>query len=631
MNRVCLVTVVFVTSLLAATAEATLPERVLHFPKEQAVGNIRVQGDNLVIPEITKGFHPGYVYAESEFLSLAQGDVRIPAGQRVFLTLGGTGVTRQQCLETLQSLDPNALYRLWFMPPIYPDDNLMPAVVRLTGLQVLILSSARITPKGAAMLTQLPRLERLYTPQGMSDAVMAEIANVQSLKVLDMASSRMTDAGLASIAKLRSLEVMHLEGNDAMSNDGLKALTQLPALRHLRLTGPFTDRAMMHLAAAPALRVLWLDTTNVTDAGLQRLSQSKSIERLCLHWLDKITDRGVAHLKNMPQLRGLDVQHARLSDASLELLATMPNLDYLHLSNEGPTDAGVAHLSKLTGLKYLWVDCASNSPLTNESLRVIGGLRGLEGLHISGTGFTAEGIESLFGLKGLRVLSFSASDVDNSYLPQFANLKSLRHLSWGFRTNTTLSGLKALSGLSGLESLDVKQIRQDNGGLDLSGLKNLKDLKLGMCIQAKVGDKYVRVYDAWRDSDLASLSGLTNLEWLSLSGPGIGDDGVKYLAPLINMENLSIGGSPNLTDKALKYLAGMRELRILDIHDTRISEAGLVHLYPLKALDTIRIKTTLPISRPAIVRLKAELPGLRTLEVSPPAQPKQSPAPGQKR
>jgi Leucine-rich repeat (LRR) protein len=617
-----MVVVSLIALALAAVADARLPERALHFPSERAVGNIRVQDENLVIPEVTTGFHPGYVYAESEFLSLVQGDVRIPAGRRVFLTLGGTGVVRQRCLEALQSLDPNALYSLSFMPPIYLDDGLMPSVVRLTGLRELVLSSARLTPKGWAMLAELPKLDHLYTPEGMSDAIMAQIANVQSLKILDTAPSRMTDAGLASIAKFRSVEVMHLEGNAGMSNDGLKALTQLPALRHLRLTGPFTDSAMTHLAAMPALRVLWLDTTNVTDAGLQRLSQSKSIERLCLHWLDKITDRGVAHLRNMAQLKGLDVMHASLSDVSLKLLATMPNIDYLTVPNTGFTDAGVAHLNKLTGLKYLWVNCASNSPLTDESLRVVGQLPRLEKLHISGMGFTAKGVEHLFDLKALQVLSLSAPELDDSYLKQFAKLKSLRHLSWSFHNNVTMSGLKALNEVPALEDLNAKQVRQDNSGLDLSGLKNLKDLTLGMCVQAKVGDKYIRRYDAFRDSDLACLSGLTNLEWLSLAGPGIGDDGVRHLAPLMNLEILSIEGSPNLTDNALKYLAGMRKLRSLDIYNSRITEAGLAHLYPLKGLNSVRIKTASPISRPAIARLRTELPSLQTLEISPPASPK---------
>jgi len=103
---------------LAAMADARLPERILHFPKERAVGSIRVQHEDLFIPEVTLCFHPGYAYAESEFLSFAQGDVRVPAGRRVFLTVGGTGAVRQQCLEALQSLDPNALYSLSFMSPM---------------------------------------------------------------------------------------------------------------------------------------------------------------------------------------------------------------------------------------------------------------------------------------------------------------------------------------------------------------------------------------------------------------------------------------------------------------------------------------------------------------------------------
>jgi len=236
-NKVRMVVVSLIALALAAVADARLPERVLHFPSERAVGNIRVQDEDLVIPEVTTGFHPGYAYAESEFLGLAQGDVRVPAGRRVFLTLGGTGAVRQQCLETLQSLDPNALYSLSFMPPIYLDDGLMPSVVRLTG--------------------------------------------------------------------------------------------------------PFTDSAMTHLAAMPVLRVLWLDTTNVTDAGLQWLSQSKSIERLCLHWLDKITDRGVAHLKNMPQLKGLNQVRIKTTSpisrpAIARLRMELPSLQTLEIGPPKP-------------------------------------------------------------------------------------------------------------------------------------------------------------------------------------------------------------------------------------------------------------------------------------------------------
>ena len=320
----------------AAHTGARAPARVLHFPQDGSVGTVRVQDEGLFIPETVKGFHPGYVYAESEYLASAQGEVGIPAGKRVFLSVEGVDATRQHCQAALKALDPNALYSLMFPLPTFIDDDLMRSVVRLRELRELRLPHASLTPKGWTMLAQLPRLERLYTPEGMSDAAMAQIANVQSLKVLNVAPNKMTNAGLASLARLSRLEILHLEGAPTMTDDGLKALTALGSLHHLRLSsGPFTDRGMEHLAAIPSLRVLWVDPGKITDAGLQRLARSKSIERLNLHWVDTITDRGVAYVKGMPQLKGLDVGHATLSDASLELLATMPNLDWLSLPNTG--------------------------------------------------------------------------------------------------------------------------------------------------------------------------------------------------------------------------------------------------------------------------------------------------------
>lgn len=606
-----------------ADARARLPARVLHFPRERPVGCIRVQDENLFIPEICKGFHPGYMYAETEYLGPAQGDVSVPAGRRVVLHLGGYGVTTAHCIEALKSLDPNDVYSLILEGPMRVHDSLMPHIVRLTGLRQLSPRSAVLTPRGWAMLAQLPRLERLDAPpQGLSDAAMAEIARVRSLRMLHLSPGRMTDKSLAAIAGLQSLEVLHLSGSPAMTDEGLKPLADLPSLRYLRLSGPFTDRGMDHLAAIPALRVLCLDPGNITDAGLQRLARSTSIERLNLHWLDKLTDRGIAYLKDMSQLKGLDVVHARLTDAGVEPLATMSNLDRLELPNRGLTDAGIAHLGKLTGLKYLWVGCASNSPLTDESLRVIGGLHGLEELHVSGTRFTGRGIEHIVGLQGLQALHLHSPDLGNDDLKRLARLKNLRSLSWGFFTQTSIAGLRVLAALPALETLHVKQIRQDGTGLDISGLRKLTDLTIGMRLRAREGDRYTRTYDEFRDSDLACLQGLTSLRWLRLNGPGIGDDGLVYLASLTNLEILNIGGSPALTDNGLRCLAGMRKLRSLWIGNSRISEQGLTHLYPLKALDSVRIRSAVPISREALARLRMELPNLQTVEVAPPEPPR---------
>ncbi len=605
--------------------------KVLHFPPDQSVGVVYTQDEDLFIPETVKGFHPGYSYAERENFCPARGEVRIPPGKRVILTIRGVGAIPKRFRKALESLGPDDLYGLefFFLSPIHIDDDLMATITRMKGLKILNLNCVRVTPKGLALVSQLPQLEHFFTPNGMTDVGMAEVAKIQSLKDLNVFFDRMTNEGLRSMGKLKSLEVLFLYGNPKMTDDGLRALIQLRSLKHLRLgkEGLFTDRGMTHLAAMPSLKVLWLDTHNVTDEGLRRLAQSRSLERLCICWLDKITDRGISYLTAMPQFKGLNAMQLKLlTDATMAHLGTMPNIDDLRLPY-GFTDAGINHLANLDHLKYLWVNCADNSQLTDKSLATISNLRRLEELHISGTGFTNEGIKLLRNLQNLSTLHISfRSGLDNETLKLFVGLPKLRELSWGSSDNVTMSGLNVLNRLSGLESLSVHDLRQDDGGLDLSGLKKLSRLRIMTRHHAtRAGKEFMTTWDEYHDSDLMSLSGLTSLENLSLAGPGIGDAGLKHLASLTNLKYLDIGGSANLTDYGLKYLANMRRLDSLTIGDSRIAERGLAHLYPLKTLHIIRITSAVPVSGKAIARLRTELPHLQSLDISQPQPPPRRP------
>ncbi len=608
----------------APSAESVGPAatKVLHFPQDQSVGVVYVQDENLVIPDTVKGFHPGYVYAELENFCPARGEVRIPAGKRVILTIRGVGATPARCRTALESLGPNDLYGLDFfsLQPVDLSVDLVPLIVRLTGLKKLILGNVRVSPKDLARIALLPSLEEIHPSLGLSDAGMAEIAKVRSLKRLNVGPDRMTDKGLASLGRLESLEILELYGNSALTDDGLKALTNLGSLRYLRLgaQGSFTDRGMEHLAVLPALKVLWLDTGDVTDEGLRRLSKSRSLERLNVFWLDKITDRGVAYLRDMPQFKGFKAGQAKLTDMALADFAAMPSVDWLELSASF-TDAGVRCLAKLDHLEVLRINHADDSPLTDEALRAVCQIHNLKELDIGGEAFTDEGIGMLAGLAHLEILDIEYSGLNNETLKRLAKLAQLRDLRWTCKSNVTISGLNALSERAGLESLCTRQIVQDNKGLDLSGLRKLKTLVIDMRSQVtKIGDEIVYTSDTLHDSDLACLPGLTELESLSLGGPGIGDEGLKYLASLTRLKYLTIGGGPNLTDAGLKHLVNMRRLDSLSIGNSRITERGLEYLYPLKTLHIIRIATTVPINGQAIIRLRTELPHLQALDFPQP-------------
>ena len=79
-----------------------------------------------------------------------------------------------------------------------------------------------------------------------------------------------------------------------------------------------------------------------------------------LQWLDlgetAVTDRGLAALAAMKNLRRLDLDRTAVTDAGLARLAPLARLEYLNLFGTAVTDAGLASLRPLLQLRslYLW-------------------------------------------------------------------------------------------------------------------------------------------------------------------------------------------------------------------------------------------------------------------------------------
>ena len=224
----------------------------------------------------------------------------------------------------------------------------------------------------------------------------------------------------------------------------------------------------------------------------------------------------------------------------------------------------------------------------------------------------------LANLPNLESLLLTFPDLDDDTLKILAQLPKLRELTFMSAGDVTTSGLNLLNRLTDLEGLHISDIRPDGVTLDLSNLKKLQRLRLSMRHEVdKTRKSYEVTYDTLRDSDLACLSGLTELEDLSLVGSGLTDAGLAHLAPLTKLRYLQFSGGPNVTDAGLCHLARLRRLDSLTISDCRITEQGLPHLYPLKTLHIIRLHSTVPISDQAIVQLRMELPHLQRLILVP--------------
>ena len=138
-----------------------------------------------------------------------------------------------------------------------------------------------------------------------------------------------------------------LSGEGQLTDDLLEDLSHhAGALTALGLPGcrQVTDEGIRHLAAMPALRYLDLSGTSVTDAGLEVLRHLRELRTLSISW-NGTTPSGIgalAHCDELEQLMVWGPDH--VGDAVVRALAGKPGLRHLTIAL---TDAGIPWLREL--------------------------------------------------------------------------------------------------------------------------------------------------------------------------------------------------------------------------------------------------------------------------------------------
>jgi internalin A len=114
------------------------------------------------------------------------------------------------------------------------------------------------------------------------------------------------------------------------------------------------------------------------------------------------------------------------------------------------------------------------------------------------------------------------------------------------------------------------------------------------------------------DAAMKELAGLKNLQILNLDSTSVTGAGLKELAGLKNLKTLNLAET-KVTDAGLKELAGLKSLQTLNLYKTSVTGAGLKELAGLKNLQTLN----LGLIRVTDTGLKglAELKNLQTLSL----------------
>jgi len=237
-----------------------------------------------------------------------------------------------------------------------------------------------------------------------------------------------------------------------------------------------------------------------------------------------VNDEEMFELMSFRKLQRLDLSHTRITDEGLLRLKPAGQIEDLNLLYaELITDLGLNAVKGWRNLKRLNV---RGTRIGDGTLHIAGALGGLESLDVANTRITDDGLENL------------------------ASLTRLKHLALG-RSQISESAIGMLRVLTTLESLDLSGPTRKQS-VRASGLMN--------------------------DSEVAAISELRQLRVLKLGYAEIDVRSLRKLAVLERLEKLGLECCPNVNDEALQLLAGWKNLKYLDVQETKATPAGIAAL-----------------------------------------------------
>lgn len=166
-----------------------------------------------------------------------------------------------------------------------------------------------------------------------------------------------------------------------------------------------------------------------SDAVLAGLKKFPQVGAVSVFDASKCSDRGLAALKDLPNLRKLAVEKGALTPAAASAVGQCKELRHLSLLNCGLTDAELAGLKSLALLEHLTL--ADNPQVTDKGLATVKGFERLRFLNLNKTAVSDKGLAELRGLDGLRTLSVRMTKVTADAAEKFPDgMPNLRKVTW---------------------------------------------------------------------------------------------------------------------------------------------------------------------------------------------------------
>jgi hypothetical protein len=171
-----------------------------------------------------------------------------------------------------------------------------------------------------------------------------------------------------------------------------------------------TDEALPHISRFHHLKSLTLAGGQVTEDALRRISRLTELRSVSLRDARLASPDSLALLAKLPHLRSLELTNSRLNDATLARLTKLPALAELSIAGSDLTEESLAIAGRMLNLRSLSLELP-HQLLTHEDLVGLRSLKDLRRLTLRCAEFTDAAVEEIRELKGLRLLSLGDSRV----------------------------------------------------------------------------------------------------------------------------------------------------------------------------------------------------------------------------
>lgn len=307
------------------------------------------------------------------------------------------------------------------------------------------------------------------------------------------------------------------------------------------------------------------------------------------------------------------------ADVRREIRALGGTLEFLEDESGGPSQSIsvtlcdtklppglIGRMAALPRLETLKLRSMTLPPDIWAQLQNRGGLRNLD---IVGCGITDDLAKGLAGLRDLRSLSISCEDMTNAGMKHIGGLSRLRQLlicgDFHAGAQITAAGFAELSALRELQELRIAYIDLDDDSIRaVSKLPKLTSLDVeatgenvtdqGMDDLARVASLKRLSIRGWgyTDRGLAALGRLRALEYLYLyANECVDGSGLRALKDAPKLREIDLFCIP-VTDKALKEIAGLNQLKTLRLGNSIVTDAGMESLARMASLEFLDVQGT---------------------------------------